>query len=181
MKRLPVLMIAAFVAAVTMSTRVQSRPQFSPRLVGFDVTEATIYDMQTAMQRGQVTSKELVLQSLARIAIYRTTLNPVISLYQGAIAEAEQRDIERANGTMRGPLHGIPIALKDNIHTTDHADDRRRAGVRRLHAAVRRDADDEPARRRRDHHREDGDDRARQLGRRNGDAGQLQRASGCGR
>ena len=59
MKRLPLLMIAAFVAATTMSTRVQSRPQFSPRLIGFDVTEATIYDMQTAMQRGQVTSKEL--------------------------------------------------------------------------------------------------------------------------
>src|SRR6266850_2058610 len=118
MKRLPLLMIAAIVAVTTMSTRVQSRPQLVPNLVGFDVTEATIYDMQSAMQRGRTTSKELVLQSFARIAFYKTTLNPVISLYQGAIAEAEQRDIERANGIVRGPLHGIPVAVKDNINTT---------------------------------------------------------------
>ncbi|OLC49909.1 MAG: hypothetical protein AUH43_06585 [Acidobacteria bacterium 13_1_40CM_65_14] len=74
--------------------------------------------MQGAMQRGRVTSKELVLQSFARIAFYKTTLNPVISLYQGAIAEAEQRDLERARGFVRGPLHGIPVAVKDNINTT---------------------------------------------------------------
>jgi len=118
MKRLPLLLIAALVAVATMSTRVQSRPQFAPRLIGFDVAEATIYDMQGAMQRGRVTSKELVLQSFARIAFYKSMLNPTISLYQGAIAEAEQRDVERANGFVRGPLHGIPVAVKDNINTT---------------------------------------------------------------
>ncbi len=118
MKRLLLLMLAGTLALADVSTRAQSRDQFVPHLIGFDVAEATIYDMQGAMQRGRVTSKELVLQSFARIAFYKTTLNPVISLYQGAIAEAEQRDLERARGFVRGPLHGIPVAVKDNINTT---------------------------------------------------------------
>jgi amidase len=42
----------------------------------------------------------------------------VISLNRDAIAEAEQRDLERTRGVYRGPLHGIPIAIKDNINTT---------------------------------------------------------------
>ena len=118
MKRLLLLMLAGSLALATINPRAQSRDKFAPRLIGFDVVEATIYDMQSAMQRGRVTSKELVLQSFARIAFYRNTVNPVISLYQGAIAEAEQRDLERARGLVRGPLHGIPIAVKDNINTT---------------------------------------------------------------
>src|SRR6266850_8238568 len=118
MKRLLLLMFAGTLALADVSTRAQSRDQFVPHLIGFDVAEATIYDMQGAMQRGRVTSKELVLQSFARIAFYKTTLNPVISLYRDAIAEAEQRDLERARGIYRGPLHGIPVAVKDNINTT---------------------------------------------------------------
>jgi amidase len=90
-----------------------------PQLIGFDVVESSIVQMQNAMQRGQVTSKELVLQSLARVAIYKDLLNPVISLNRDAIAEAEQRDVERARGIYRGPLHGIPVAVKDNILTTN--------------------------------------------------------------
>jgi amidase len=118
MKRLLLLMLLGSLALATINPRAQSRDTFAPRLIGFDVVEATIYDMQSAMQRGRVTSKELVLQSFARIAFYRNTINPVISLYQGAIAEAEQRDLERARGFVRGPLHGIPVAVKDNINTT---------------------------------------------------------------
>jgi amidase len=74
--------------------------------------------MQIAMRHNRVTSKELVLQSFTRIAFYKTMVNPVISLYWGAIEEAEQRDLERERGIIRGPLHGIPVAVKDNINTT---------------------------------------------------------------
>src|SRR5262249_27841354 len=94
-------------AAVAAAVAALGAQRIHPELIGFDVVEANIVQMQTAMQRGQVTSKELVLQSFARIAFYKDLLNPVISLNRDAIAEAEQRDLERARGIYRGPLHGI--------------------------------------------------------------------------
>jgi Asp-tRNA(Asn)/Glu-tRNA(Gln) amidotransferase A subunit family amidase len=85
----------------------------------FSVVEATIPQMRQAMEQGRVTSRELVLQSLERIATYEETLNAVLAVNPGALAEADARDRERREGKVRGPLHGIPIAVKDNIHTTD--------------------------------------------------------------
>jgi len=85
----------------------------------FTVVEATIPDMQAAMKSGRVTSRELVLQSLVRIATYEDKINAIITVNPNALQEADERDRERAQGKVRGPLHGIPIALKDNIHTTD--------------------------------------------------------------
>ena len=85
----------------------------------FDVTESTIPQMRTAMEQGLTTSREIVLQYLTRIATYEDRLNAVITVNRKALAEAEDCDRERAQGRLRGPLHGIPIALKDNIHTTD--------------------------------------------------------------
>ena len=85
----------------------------------FNVIEATISDMQLAMQNGRTTSRELVQQYLTRIAFYDRKLNAVITTNPNALREADERDRERAQGRVRGPLHGIPIALKDNIHTTD--------------------------------------------------------------
>jgi amidase len=85
----------------------------------FTVVEATILEMRTAMEQGRVTSRELVVQSLARIAMYEETLNAVMAVNRNALAEADARDRERKEGKIRGPLHGIPVALKDNIHTTD--------------------------------------------------------------
>ena len=117
MKRFLILILVPL-AIFTITTKAQSPDKIAPRLIGFDVVEATIYDMQTAMQRGRVTSKELVLQSFARIAFYKDLLNPTISLYRDAVAAAELLDLERAQGKYRGPLHGIPVAVKDNINTT---------------------------------------------------------------
>jgi amidase len=71
------------------------------------------------MANGGVTSRELVQQYLTRIALYDKKLNAVMTVNPNALREAEERDRERAQGRLRGPLHGIPIALKDNIHTTD--------------------------------------------------------------
>jgi amidase len=85
----------------------------------FSVVEATIPQMQAAMEEKRITSRQIVLQYLARIATYEDRLNAAITVNPNALAEAEERDRERAQGRIRGPLHGIPIALKDNIHTID--------------------------------------------------------------
>src|SRR5881394_631595 len=85
----------------------------------FNVVEASIADMQAALKSGRVTSHELVQQYLNRIAFYDPKLNAVISVNANALKEADRLDRERAAGKIRGPLHGIPVALKDNIHTTD--------------------------------------------------------------
>ena len=75
--------------------------------------------MQNAMEQRRITSRGLVEQYLIRIALYEDKLNAVITVNPNALAEAEALDRERAEGRVRGPLHGIPIALKDNIHTTN--------------------------------------------------------------
>src|SRR5205823_10124277 len=85
----------------------------------FTVVEAGIADMQKAMQEGRVTSRELVQQYLTRIATYEDKLNAAMTVNPRALQEADALDRERAQKKIRGPLHGIPIALKDNIHTTD--------------------------------------------------------------
>ena len=84
----------------------------------FTVVEASITEMQNAMAQGRVTSRELVLQYLTRIAYYEDKLNAAMTVNRNALQEAAALDRERARGKVRGPLHGIPIALKDNIHTT---------------------------------------------------------------
>ncbi|MCA9737641.1 MAG: amidase family protein [Gemmatimonadota bacterium] len=85
----------------------------------FDVVEATIPEMQQAMEEGRVTSRELVEAYLLRIALYEERINAVINVNPRALEEADRLDAERAAGRVRGPLHGIPVALKDNVHTTD--------------------------------------------------------------
>ncbi len=97
----------------------QSKPPASPARQPFSVVESTIREMQTAMSEGRVTSREIVRQYLTRIATYEDKLNAVIAVNPRAMEEADALDRERAQGKIRGPLHGIPIALKDNIHTTD--------------------------------------------------------------
>jgi amidase len=85
----------------------------------FSVVEASIDEMRLAMEQGRTTSRDIVTQSLVRIATYEDLLNAAITINPRALADADERDRERRAGRIRGPLHGIPIALKDNIHTTD--------------------------------------------------------------
>lgn len=81
--------------------------------------ETTITDLRRALDEGRISSRTLVEHSLARIAKYDHDLHAVISVNPRALLDADARDRERVEGRARGPLHGIPIALKDNIHTTD--------------------------------------------------------------
>src|SRR5712675_1288987 len=129
MKRL--LLSAAVAASVatlmTLTTIAQTKkpataaPQKAPALSsskGFSVVEATIPEMQAALKSGRVSSREIVRQYLQRIGMYEELLHAAITVNPKALELAEERDRERASGTIRGPLHGIPIALKDNVHTT---------------------------------------------------------------
>src|SRR5258708_18274539 len=75
--------------------------------------------MRDAMANGKLTSRELVTQYLARIGMYEDRVHAAITVNPHALEQADALDRERAQGRIRGPLHGIPIALKDNIHTTE--------------------------------------------------------------
>jgi amidase len=85
----------------------------------FTVVEATIPEMTAAMASKKITSRELVTLYLTRIGLYDARLHAVIRVNPNALQEAEERDRERSQGRVRGPLHGIPIALKDNVLTHD--------------------------------------------------------------
>ena len=83
----------------------------------FDVVEQSIPELQEAMTSGRVTSRALVEQYLARIEAYDQrgpALNAMISLNPAALDEAEALDQERATTGTRGPLHGVPVVVKDN-------------------------------------------------------------------
>ena len=84
--------------------------------------DATIADLNAAFKKGTLTSEKLTEMYLARIAAYDQqgpTLNTVIASNPHALAEARALDAERKAGKVRGPLHGIPIVLKDNFDTFD--------------------------------------------------------------
>src|SRR5579871_2078744 len=85
----------------------------------FSVVEATIPEMRAALEQKRGTSRDLVTQYLTRIAMYEDKLHAAITVNPHALDEADVLDRERAAGHIRGPLHGIPVALKDNIQTTN--------------------------------------------------------------
>jgi amidase len=88
----------------------------------FEVAESTIGEQQRALTEGRITSKALVQAYLDRIAAFDQQgprLNAIISLNPNALKEAEALDRERTAKGARGPLHGIPVIVKDNYGTAD--------------------------------------------------------------
>ncbi len=112
--RLRVLLVTALLGVLVSSCTLANAGEER-----FDVVEATIPEMQRAMEEGRLTSRLLVEAHLLRIALYEERVNAAIAINANALAEADRLDQERAEGRVRGPLHGIPVALKDNVHTTD--------------------------------------------------------------
>jgi amidase len=86
----------------------------------FPFVEASITQLQTAMTVGLLSAKDLVQGYLNRIAELNPTLHAVIETNPNAVAIAAGLDNERKKGYVRGPLHGIPLLVKDNIATLDN-------------------------------------------------------------
>jgi Asp-tRNA(Asn)/Glu-tRNA(Gln) amidotransferase A subunit family amidase len=118
------LCAVACVIAVGLTDRPQgsqARPRATPP-AGYDVLERSIEELQRAMQAGEVTSRQLVEIYQARIAAYDRrgpSLNAVVALNPQAPEAAGALDAERTGRGVRGPLHGIPILVKDNYETIE--------------------------------------------------------------
>src|SRR5205085_9631857 len=110
------VVVAAAGVIVGAQSRRSSAAGGPPR---FSVVEASISVLRTAMAEKRVTSREIVNEYLMRIAVNEDRLHAALSVNPHALEEAEALDRERRAGHVRGPLHGIPIALKDNIQTTE--------------------------------------------------------------
>lgn len=83
------------------------------------ILEANILSMQNAMESGELCSEKLVQAYIDRIHAYDPTINSVLEINPEALEIARALDQERKQQGSRGPLHGIPILLKDNIDTGD--------------------------------------------------------------
>ncbi|WP_022673159.1 amidase [Novosphingopyxis baekryungensis] len=111
--------IAAPLALLATPLAAQTSGDTAP--ASYPVEEKSIGDLDAAMASGEASSAAITQAYIDRIAALDDRgpqLNAVIALLPGAMAEARLRDAERAAGRVRGPMHGIPVIVKDNIETT---------------------------------------------------------------
>ena len=119
-------MLSGVAAAVGCNRHPQSSvsgaPNQAPAVGSFELDEKTIAELQEAMKSGGLTARSIAEKYLSRIAAVDKQgprLNSVIELNPDAANIADALDAERKNKGPRGPLHGIPVLLKDNIDTAD--------------------------------------------------------------
>jgi amidase len=104
---------------------VRSAPHVDPpafQQSAFELDDTTISALQEGMRSGRYTARSIAEMYLARMdAIDKAgpAINAVIERNPDALRIAEERDAERKSGRVRGPLHGIPVLIKDNIDTAD--------------------------------------------------------------
>lgn len=113
------LVLGAICAALLLTAPAAAQPRFS---AGRAVEEKSIAELQAEMRAGRTTSERLVRAYLARIEAIDQRgpgLHSVLAVNPDAIAQARALDDERRAGHVRGPLHGVPILVKDNIETLD--------------------------------------------------------------
>jgi amidase len=114
--------VAAAHPALGGTSEIPAIPSLPPEVKSFELDEITIDSLQDAMKSGKFTSRSITEKYLARIEeIDRQgpSVNSIIEQNPDALQIAELLDRERQQGKIRGPLHGIPILIKDNIDTAD--------------------------------------------------------------
>ncbi len=117
---------AASVRPVLADARELSPAVATVDLPSFELDEATITDLQDAMKSGKYTARSITEKYLARIDQIDKqgpALNSIIELNPDALAIADALDKERKDKGPRGPLHGIPMLIKDNIRYRGQNDD----------------------------------------------------------
>ena len=115
------MLTISYAIVVAVAIAVAAQPQ-APVTAPFDLQEATVAQLQQHMESGQDTARTLVDKYLARIAALDRSgpeLRSVLEINPDAQSVADTLDAERRAGRVRGPLHGIPILIKDNVATHD--------------------------------------------------------------
>jgi amidase len=113
---------AAGLGASSIRGRATPRRTWSPSAVPFELEEVTIETLQNGMAEGQYTARriaQLYLDRIAELDRQGPMLRSVIELNPDSLSIADSLDAERTARGARGPLHGIPVLLKDNIDTAD--------------------------------------------------------------
>jgi amidase len=92
------------------------------RAMAFRLIEATVDSIREALAEGEITSRQLAQLYIDRINAYDRigpSLTSVQNLNPAALSEADRLDAERRSGQVRGPLHGVPVLVKDQLETSD--------------------------------------------------------------
>jgi amidase len=129
MRTVPLLAAATALSAVALvapaAGAAGNGPVGSPRsdcrarVAGLDLETASFADLSKALTAGRLTSRQLTQAYLDRIAAYDAPTNAIRAVNPHALQDAARLDAERRAGHLRGPLHGLPVLLKDNIGTKD--------------------------------------------------------------